>query len=142
VPAESYSIPFGVAEVARIGKDITLIGWGAQHHQNMSAAEALATESGFSVEVLNLRTLNPLDMDAIVASVSKTHRCVVAHEAPKTMGFGAEIAALIMENCFLHLEAPVYRCCGLDTPFPNALEKEYLPDADRVKRSIRITMEY
>jgi pyruvate dehydrogenase E1 component beta subunit len=142
VPSEWYAIPFGVAELARVGTDVTLIGWGAQHHQNMLAAEALAETMGLSVEVLNMRTLNPLDINAIITSVAKTGRCVVAHEAPKTMGFGAEIAALVMEHCFLHLEAPVHRCCGLDTPFPNALEKLYLPDVERVKRVLCSVMEY
>lgn len=136
VPLEEYTIPFGKADVARAGKELTLIGWGAQHHQNMQAAKELFDEEGVSVEVLNLRTLNPLDIEAIILSIEKTGRCVVAHEAPKTQGFGAEIMARIMETCFFHLEAPVKRCCGLDTPFPNTLEMEYLPDAKRVKQAI------
>jgi 2-oxoisovalerate dehydrogenase E1 component beta subunit len=142
VPEEEYTIPFGKAEHSRTGTDVTLLGWGAQHHQNMQAAEELATEHGISVEVLNLRTLNPLDIDAIFASVSKTGRCLIAHEAPLTMGFGAELAALVAENCFLHLDAPVRRCCGLDTPFPNTLEHEYLPDAYKVKKAILDLMEF
>jgi 2-oxoisovalerate dehydrogenase E1 component beta subunit len=142
VPDEEYFIPLGQAHVARAGKDLTLIGWGAQHHQNMQAAEEVAKENGIDVEVLNLRTLNPLDLDAIVTSVQKTGRCVVAHEAPKTQGFGAELAALVMEHCFLHLQAPVSRCCGLDTPFPHTLEKEYLPDAYKVKRALTDIMGY
>jgi len=140
VPEEEYSIPFGQAEMARSGKEITLIGWGAQNHQNLIAAHELSDQEGIEVEVLNLRTLNPLDINAIVCSVEKTGRCVVAHEAPKTQGFGAEIAALIMEKCFWHLEAPVKRCCGLDTPFPHTLEKEYLPDAPRVKKALIDTL--
>lgn len=141
VPLERYVIPIGQAEVARVGKDITLIGWSAQHHQNMQAAEELA-EEGINVEVINLRTLSPLDERAIIASVQKTRRCVVAHEAPKTMGFGAEIIATLMEKCFLYLEAPIGRCCGLDTPFPHTLEHEYLPDAYKVRQVIIDTMEY
>ncbi len=141
VPLERYTIPIGKAELARMGKDITLIGWGAQHHQNMQAALEMI-EEGIDVEVLNLRTLNPLDETAIIASVQKTGRCVVADEAPKTMGFSAEIAATIMEKCFLYLEAPVERCCGLDTPFPHTLEDQYLPDAYKVRRAIIDTMEY
>lgn len=141
VPNEEYTIPLGVASLARIGKDITLIGWGAQHHQNMEAAEHLQ-KHGIDVEVLNLRSLNPLDVNAIVVSVKKTGRCVVAHEAPLTQGFGAEISAQVMERCFLHLKAPVKRCCGLDTPFPNVLEKEYLPDAKRVIQTIEDLIEY
>ncbi len=140
VPEEEYMIPFGQADVTRLGKDLTLIGWGAQHHQNLQAAEELSDH--YDVEVINLRTLNPLDVKTIVRSVQKTGRCVISHEAPKTQGFGAEISARIMENCLLYLKAPVKRCCGLDTPFPNALEKEYLPDAPRVKKAILETMEF
>lgn len=142
VPLEEYTIPLGKAHVARTGKDLTLIGWGAQHHQNMQAAEELKAEQGLEIEVLNLRTLNPLDIDAIITSTQKTGRVVVSHEAPKTQGFGAEVATQIMERCFLHLEAPVKRCCGLDTPFPHTLEKEYLPDAPKVKQAILETLNY
>ncbi|MGA8164422.1 MAG: alpha-ketoacid dehydrogenase subunit beta [Waddliaceae bacterium] len=139
VPVERYTIPLGKACVSRRGKDVTLIGWGAQHEQNMLAAKELEKD-GVSCEVINLRTLNPLDRDAIVASINKTGRCVVADEAPKTMSFSAEIAALIMEHCFFSLEAPVNRCCGWDTPFPHTLEKEYLPDAFRVKKAVLKTL--
>lgn len=142
VPDEEYLIPFGVAAIDRIGEDITLIGWGAQHHQNMEAEKELKEKHGISVEVINLRTLNPLDINAILASVEKTGRCVIAHEAPKTQGFGAEIAAQISEKCFLHLEAPVKRCCGLDIPFPNILEREYLPDAYKVVKAVLDTLEF
>lgn len=142
VPEEEYEIPLGKAQVARSGKDITLIGWGAQHHQNMEAAETLDKADGVSVEVLNLRSLNPLDIDAIVGSVQKTGRCVISHEAPKTQGFGAELSAQILEKCFLSLQAPIKRCCGLDTPFPNTLEKEYLPDAYRVVEAVRETISF
>lgn len=141
VPDDDYTIPFGQASVERIGQDVTLIGWGAQHHQNMEAAEAMK-DKGVDVEVINLRTLNPLDIHTITVSVQKTGRSIVAHEAPLTQGFGAEIAAQIMEHCFLSLKAPIKRCCGLDTPFPNILEKEYLPDAYKVKKAIAEIMEY
>lgn len=142
VPKGDYTIPFGKANVARAGGDITLIGWGAQHHQNLLAAEQLDDEQGIECEVINLRTLNPLDMDAIIESVQKTGRCVVAHEAPKTSGFGAELASQISEACFLSMEAPVIRCCGLDCPFPHTLEEEYLPDAPRVKQTVLDTLSY
>jgi 2-oxoisovalerate dehydrogenase E1 component beta subunit len=142
VPEEEYSIPLGVAAVERQGKDVTLIGWGAQHHQNMEAANELYEKHRIDVEVINLRTLNPLDINAIAASVQKTGRCVVSHEAPKTQGFGAEVAAQVMEKCFLSLHAPVKRCCGLDTPFPNTLEKEYLPDAYKVVKAVADVMEF
>lgn len=141
VPEEDYEIPLGVARVARDGRDLTLIGWGAQHQQNMAAAEAAAKE-GIDVEVIDLRTLNPVDVDTISASVQKTGKCVVAQEAPRTMGFASEISALIMERCFLHLEAPVHRCTGFDTPFSNAHEHDYMPDMKRVLHSIRQTAKY
>lgn len=141
VPAEEYSIPLGQAKVTKIGKDITLIGWGAQHHQNMEAAAELEKEN-VSVEVIDLRSLNPLDISSIVCSVEKTGRCVVAHEAPKTQGFGAELSALLMEKCFYSLKAPVRRCCGLDTPFPNILEHEYLPDAYKVIQALKETLNF
>lgn len=141
VPDEDYSIPFGQAVIDRQGSDVTLIGWGAQHHQNLEAAEAVA-KKGIRVEVINMRTLNPLDIHTVAESVRKTGRCVVAHEAPLTQGFGAEIAAQVMERCFLSLKAPVKRCCGLDTPFPHALEREYLPDAYKVERVLIEIMEY
>lgn len=139
VPEEEYRIPLGQAELARQGSSITLIGWGAQHQQNMQAAQELAKD-GIEVEVLNLRSLHPLDLNAIICSVEKTGRVVIAHEAPKTQGFGAELAALIQEKCFYSLEAPIKRCCGLDIPFPHTLEHEYLPDADRVKLALIATL--
>ncbi len=142
VPDEDYMILFGQASIERTGKDVTLIGYGAQHHQNMEAANELYESNKIDVEVINLRTLNPLDIHTLVLSVQKTGRCVVAHEAPKTQGFGAEIAAQITEKCFLHLKSPVVRCCGLDIPFPNILEKEYLPDAYKVKHACIAAMEY
>lgn len=133
VPEESYTIAIGKAHVAQEGTQVTLIGWGAQHHQNMEAAKI----SGLSVEVINLRTLNPLDIHTIENSVKKTGRVVISHEAPRTLGFGAEIASQIYERCFYHLEAPILRVCGLDTPFPNAHEKEYMPDKDRVAHTLK-----
>lgn len=142
VPEEEYTIPVGKASISRNGKDITLIGWGAQHHQNMLAAKELSEEEGVDVEVIDLRTLKPMDLKTIITSIQKTGRCVVAHEAPKTQGFGAEIAARIMEKCFLFLQAPVFRCCGMDTPFPHTLEHEYLPDSYKVKQAILDTFRF
>lgn len=135
VPEVSYSIPFGQAEILKAGNAITLIGWGAQVHQNLLAASEIS-----EVEVINLRTLSPLDLKTLVASVKKTGRAVIAHEAPLTCGFGAELAAAIQEHCFFHLEAPIKRCCGLDTPFPHTLESDYLPDAPRVKKALVETL--
>ncbi len=141
VPLEDYMIPLGKAKIAREGSDLTLIGYGAQHHQNMDAAEK-ASEMGVNVEVIDLRTLNPYDIETLEASVKKTGRCVIAHEAPITMGFGAELSAKIQERCFLNLEAPIFRCAGFDTPYSNAHEKRYMPDATRVLKAIVDTMEY
>lgn len=132
VPEEWYETPIGKAQLARSGSDLTLIGWGAQHHQNLEAAAIASRQYGIEAELLNLRSLAPLDRGAIIRSVVKTGRCLIAHEAPYTMGFGAELAAMISQECFYHLKAPVKRCCGWDTPFPNTLESLYLPDAERV----------
>jgi len=105
----------------------------------MNAIEA----SGKSIELIDLRTISPIDIDTIAASVNKTGRCVVVHEAPKTCGLGAEIAAGVMEHCFLHLEAPVQRVCGFDTVMPYyKLELDYLPDAERIGKAISETMAY
>lgn len=142
VPEEAYTLPLGKADIAQIGESLTLIGWGAQHQQNLKAAKELREEHGLEIEVLNLRSLNPLDISTITTSVQKTGRCVIAHEAPLTGGFAGEIASQIMERCFLYLEAPVKRCCGWDTPFPHTLEKEYLPDSTRVKQAILDTIDY
>ena len=138
VPEEEYEIPFGKADIARIGTQVTLIGWGAQHHQNMQAVN----ESGVDAEVINLRTLNPWDRATVMRSVEKTGRLVIAHEAPKNCGFGAEIAATVMEEAFLHLKAPVRRVTGLDTPFPHTLEKLYLPDSARVAKALQEILMY
>lgn len=118
-----------------------MIGWGAEHRQNLIAAEELAQE-GIGVEVIDLRSLYPLDRKTIVSSVNKTGRCVISHEAPLTQGFGAEIVAILMEESFLHLEAPVMRCAGLDTPFPHTLEEIYLPDSQKVKKAILQVIHY
>src|SRR5512137_518960 len=136
VPEGDYVVPIGKAKVTREGKHVTLIAWGAMWHEADQAAREVAAE-GIEVEVLDLRSLQPLDIDAIAESVRKTGRAIVVHEAPRTCGFGAEISALIQERCFLHLEAPVTRVTGFDTPFPYTLEHEYLPRAPRILKAIR-----
>ncbi len=142
VPEEDYEIPLAKGKILRSGKDVTLIGWGAQIIQNMAAAEQVKKEEGLDVEVIDLRSLCPLDTSLIISSVQKTARCVIAHEAPRNMGYGAELAALLSERCFLHLEAPIMRCCGLDTPFPHTLEHEYLPESYKVKQTLLEVMDY
>ncbi len=141
VPEGEYTVPLGQARVTRAGHQVTVIAWGAMWHEaDLAAREAEA--EGIDAEVLDLRTLQPLDVDAVVRSVTKTGRAVVVHEAPRTCGFGAELAALIQERCFLHLEAPVARVTGFDTPFPYTLENEYLPRAPRILRALRETVAY
>jgi 2-oxoisovalerate dehydrogenase E1 component beta subunit len=136
VPDGEYAIPLGEAAVTREGRQVTVIAWGAMWHEADQAAREAEAE-GLDCEVIDLRSLQPLDLDTVVASVSKTGRAIVVHEAPRTCGFGAELAALVQERCFLHLEAPVTRVTGFDTPFPYALEMEYLPRAPRILKAIR-----
>jgi 2-oxoisovalerate dehydrogenase E1 component beta subunit len=136
VPEGDYEIPLGKAALTREGSEVTVVAWGAMWHEADRAAREAEAE-GIDCEVLDLRSLQPLDLDAVVASVSKTGRAVVVHEAPRTCGFGAELVALIQERCFLHLEAPVARVTGFDTPFPYSLEAEYLPRAPRILKAIR-----
>ncbi len=141
VPEGEYLVPIGKAAVTRQGSQLTLIAWGAMWHEAAQAAREAEAE-GLDVEVLDLRSLQPLDIDAITSSVKKTGRAVVVHEAPRTCGFGAELSALIQERCFLSLEAPVARVTGFDTPFPYTLEAEYLPRAPRILQAIRATLSY
>jgi pyruvate dehydrogenase E1 component beta subunit len=142
VAEEPYVLPLGRARVAREGTKLTLIAWGAMLHQALKAADALEAE-GVSVEVVDLRTLAPLDTDAIVASVKKTHRCVIVHEAPRTLGLGAEVAAVIGEQALLHLEAPVRRVTGLDTAIPlPRLELDYLPAPQDIIDTAREVLAY
>jgi pyruvate dehydrogenase E1 component beta subunit len=136
VPEGEHTIPLGQAKVTRAGHQVTVIAWGAMWHEADQAAREAEAE-GIDCEVLDLRSLQPLDVDAVVASARKTGRVVIVHEAPKTCGFGAELAALIQERCFLSLEAPIVRVTGFDTPFPYTLENEYLPRAPRIVRAIR-----
>lgn len=141
VPEDDYTIPLGKADVARAGDQVTVIAYGAMMAVAMKAADN-AADQGISCEVIDLRTLVPLDVETLVASVQKTGRAVVVHEAPRTCGFGAEIVASISERAMEYLEAPILRVTGFDTPFPYSLEHEYLPNADRVLGAIRETLEW
>jgi 2-oxoisovalerate dehydrogenase E1 component beta subunit len=141
VPEGDYVEPLGKARTTRFGTQVTVIAWGAMWHEADQAAREAEAE-GLDCEVLDLRSLQPLDLDAVVTSVQKTGRAVVVHEAPRTCGFGAELSALIQERCFLQLEAPVTRVTGFDTPFPYTLENEYLPRAPRILRAIREAVAY
>ncbi len=140
VPDGVHETPIGQARVAREGGDVSVITYGSMTPVCLQAAEELAAAGGASVEVLDLRTLVPLDIDALLGSVRKTGRCVIVHEAPRTCGFGAELAALVAERALMSLTAPIARVAGFDTPFPYTLEHVYLPDARRVTHAIEHVM--
>jgi pyruvate dehydrogenase E1 component beta subunit len=141
VPAGAYEIPLGVANVVRPGTQCTVIAWSGMVSVAEDAAK-LAETKGVSVEVIDLRTLVPFDIEALVTSVEKTGRCVIVHEAPRTCGFGAELVASIQERAIEHLEAPILRVTGMDTPFPFSLEHEYLPNPERVLNAVQKTLEW
>lgn len=140
IPEESYEIPLGKANLLREGKDLTIISWGAMTRLAIEAAEA-AVESGYDCQVLDLRTLSPLDEESIVRSVEQTGRAIVLHEAPKTCGLGAEIVSLIMERVFYYMEAPVERVAGFDIPMPLLkMEGLYMPHLERMISAIERVM--
>lgn len=142
VPDEEYLVPIGKAKVLREGEDITLISWGAMVRETLRAAEAVEKE-GVRAEVVDLRTLSPLDEETFLGSVGKTGRAVVIQEAPRTCGLGAEICARIQETSLLSLEAPVERITGFDTVVPLLkLESHYLPSPERIARGIRRVMAF
>ena len=138
VPEGDYTVELGKAKVTRAGTDVTIVAWGAMLYEALAAADE-AQKKNISCEVIDLRTLWPVDIDTIVASVKKTGRVIIVHEAPKTCGFGAELVALVNEKAFLHLEAPPMRVTGFDTPFPYTNELEYLPLAHRILPAIEQT---
>jgi len=135
VPDEEYSIPIGKANIVREGNDVVVFAYGAMLHVAMEAAE-LAAPNGINVEVVDIRTLLPFDIETITKTAEKTGRVVILHEACKTCGFGAEIAAQIAERSILHLKAPIVRVAGYDVPFPFILEDDYMPNAKRVLKAI------
>lgn len=137
VPDGHYRVPLSQASVARAGEDVTVLAYGTMVH----VALAAAAESGIDAEVLDLRTLVPVDIEAIVTSVDKTGRCVIVHEATRTGGYGAELSALVQEHCFYKLEAPIERVTGWDTPYPHAFEWQYFPGPARVGEALRRVME-
>ena len=132
-----YTTPLGKAKIVREGRDVTILAYGTMVYVSQAAAD----EAGIDAEIIDLRTLVPLDLETITASVKKTGRCVIVHEATKTCGFGAELSALVQENCFFHLEAPVTRVTGWDTPYPHAQEWDYFPGPARVAQNLRNVME-
>jgi 2-oxoisovalerate dehydrogenase E1 component beta subunit len=139
VPEGEYCLPIGVADVKRTGEDITVVSYGLVLHYCLEAAEAVSSE-GISVEVVDLRTLNPMDRDTILNSVKKTGKVLIAHEDNITGGVGAEVAALIADQAFEHLDGPVTRLCGPDVPampFAPSLEEVFMPSTEKVAQALR-----
>lgn len=137
VPDGHYAVPLGKAAVVRPGRALTILAYGTMVH----VALAACTDTGIDGEVIDLRTIMPLDIETIEMSVRKTGRCVVVHEATRTGGFGGELSALVQERCFYHLEAPIQRVTGYDTPYPHAFEWEYFVGPARVAEAMRRVME-
>lgn len=137
VPDDHYTVPLGKAHIRKQGADVTVLAYGTMVY----VAEAAAEETGVDAEVIDLRTILPLDLETIEESVKKTGRCVIVHEATRTCGFGAELMSVVMEGCFYHLEAPVMRVTGYDTPYPHAHEWEYFPGPKRVGDALKKVME-
>jgi 2-oxoisovalerate dehydrogenase E1 component beta subunit len=137
VPEGHYTVPLGKAAVVREGEAVTIVAYGTMVHVVLATIEA----EGIDAEVIDLRTILPIDIATIEESVKKTGRCVVVHEATRTGGFGGELSALIQERCFYHLEAPVQRATGFDTPYPHSLEWAYFPGPIRIGTAIKKTLE-
>jgi 2-oxoisovalerate dehydrogenase E1 component beta subunit len=141
VPEGDFTVPLGKAKVVRPGQHVTIVTWGAMLYETLDAANQAAAQ-GIECEVVDLRTLWPLDIETVISSVKKTGRVIVVHEAPKSCGLGAELVSLVNEKAFLHLEAPPARVTGFDTPFPYTLENEYLPLSHRILPAIIETARY
>jgi 2-oxoisovalerate dehydrogenase E1 component beta subunit len=137
VPEGHFSVPIGRAEIVQDGDDLTIVTYGTMVHVSEAAARGL----GLSAEIIDVRTMVPLDADTICNSVARTGRCVIVHEATRFAGFGAELSATIQENCFWNLEAPILRVAGWDTPYPHAFEWEYFPGQARVAKALKAVME-
>jgi 2-oxoisovalerate dehydrogenase E1 component beta subunit len=131
-----YRVPLGQAAIVRQGAELTILSYGTMVHVALAATE----ESGIDAEVIDLRTLVPVDIETITRSVKKTGRCLIVHEAPRTAGFGCELLALVQDRCFYHLEAPIERVTGWDTPYPHAFEWDYFPGPTRVAEAMRKVM--
>ena len=137
VPEGHFTVPLGKAAVVRQGRDVTVLAYGTMVH----VCGAAANDAGVDAEIIDLRTLLPVDIETIVESVKQTGRCVIVHEATRTCGYGAELSALVQEHCFYHLEAPIERVTGWDTPYPHVLEWSYFPGPPRVAEALRRVME-
>jgi pyruvate dehydrogenase E1 component beta subunit len=137
VPEEEYTIPFGQARVAREGTDVTIVAWQKTYHDSLAAAEELFNEEGINVEIIDPRTLVPLDKTTILNSVKKTGRAIIAHEAPKRGGAGGEISAIIAEEAAEYLKAPIRRVAGANIPIPFGItELQLVPDKDAIKKAV------
>ena len=132
VPEGYYSIPLGKARIVREGEALTVLAYGTMIH----VAEAVLAEKGVDAEIIDLRTLLPLDIETVKKSVEKTGKCLIVHEATRTGGFGGELSALVQEHCFYHLEAPIERVTGFDTPYPHSLEWAYFPGPVRIGEAV------
>ena len=141
VPEEEYSLELGKADIVKEGKDVTVLAWGAQVEMAEKAAE-MAAKDGIDCEVIDLVSILPWDVETVAESVRKTGRLVITQEAPITGGFASEVAATIQDECFLYLESPIARVCGLDTPYPLSHEKEYFTDHLKVYEAIKASMTY
>lgn len=137
VPTGHYTIPLGQAAIVRPGDDVTVLAYGTMVH----VAKAAIAESGIDAELIDLRSIVPLDIETISTSVRKTGRCLIVHEASRFGGFGAELSALVQERCFYSLKSPIERVCGWDTPYPHAFEWDYFPGPGRVKTALQRCME-
>ena len=137
VPDGHYTVPLGKAAIAREGEGVTILAYGTMVHLALN----VVAEQGVDAEVIDLRTIVPVDIETIERSVRKTGRCIVLHEATRTAGFGAELAALVQERCFYHLEAPVERVTGFDTPYPHSLEWAYFPGPIRLGTALQKVLE-
>jgi 2-oxoisovalerate dehydrogenase E1 component beta subunit len=137
VPEEYYTVPLGRAEVVQEGDQVTILCYGTLVH----VAQASAARVGAEADIIDIRTLAPLDVATIVKSVEKTGRCIVVHEATRFSGYGAELTATVQEECFYHLEAPIERVCGWDTPYPHAFEWDYFPGQKRLSAAIQRVLE-
>ena len=137
MPSGHYTVPIGEARALATGDEVTILAYGTM----VWVAQKVAEDMGLSADILDLRSLLPLDIDAIEASVKKTGRCVILHEATRTSGFGAELAAQVQERCFYALEYPILRVTGWDTPYPHAQEWAYFPGPKRVGNALREVME-
>lgn len=142
VPEGKFTIPLSQADVLKEGTDVTVLGWGTQVHVLQEVVQMAEKMFKISCELIDLRTILPWDLDTIAKSVVKTGRLVIAHEAPITGGFAAEIASTIQNECFLNLESPIQRVCGYDTPFPHVFEPFYMPDKWRCLEGIKTAVEY